>query len=282
MNSVEKENHVMVEVVETPCWRERIETIPSQVDAIHLPEIDDVTIEQDHEWCEVVLGEKRRRIRLHDYGQIFNIPGLYERLFYGRLDCCSPSRVVGLLSDTLSDLEIDPGSLRVLDLGAGNGMVGDELRALGVKGVIGVDIIHEAKNAALRDRAGIYRDYVVADMTCLETVDEEKLRRYNCNCLSTVAALGFSDVPPAAFATALNMIETPGLLAFNIKEDFLKEKDSTGFTKLVRQLSRNEIIQIQAYRRYQHRLSMNGRPLYYVAMVAKKLEDVPPQLVDSL
>jgi hypothetical protein len=159
-------------------------------------------------------------------------------------------------------------------------MVGDELRSLGVNEIVGVDIISEAKKAALRDRPGVYQDYLVADMTKLQPSVEERLRREQCNCLITVAALGFSDVPPAAFAKALNLIETPGLLALNIKEDFLREKDSTGFTKLIRRLSREEILQIQAYRRYRHRLSMTGRPLYYVAMVAKKLEEVPRQLIE--
>ena len=263
-------------------WRERLEEIPCQVDAIHLPEVDNARIAQDQEWCEVLMGGHRRRIRFHDYGQIYDIPGLYERLFYDRLKCCSPTRVVGLLADVMSDLGIHPGSLKVLDLGAGNGMVGDELHSLGAKQIIGVDIIPEAKEAALRDRPGVYQDYLVADMTKLRPSDEETLSRRRCDCLTTVAALGFSDVPPLAFATALSMIETPGLLAFNIKEDFLKEKDSTGFTRLIRQLSREEILQIQAYRRYRHRLSMTGRPLYYVAMVAKKLQEVPPQLIRSL
>jgi predicted TPR repeat methyltransferase len=245
-----------------------------------MPEEGNARISQDREWCEVVVGSHRRRIRFHDYGQIYNIPGLYERLFYDRLKCCSPTRVVRLLTDVVSDLGIHPGSLKVLDLGAGNGMVGDELRSAGVNEIIGLDIIPEAKKAALRDRPGVYQDYLVADMTNMRPSDEETLRRQRCNCLSTVAALGFSDVPPAAFAAALSMIETPGLLAFNIKEDFLREEDSTGFTKLIRRLSREEILQIQAYRRYRHRLSMTGRPLYYVAMVARKLEEVPPRLLE--
>jgi hypothetical protein len=272
----------MVEPISTPCWRERLEEMPCCVDEIHLPEAKDVRISQDKEWCEVVLGRNRHRIRFHDYGRIYDIQGLYERLYYDRLGCCSPFRVVRLMAGVLSDLETDPGSLRVLDLGAGNGMVGDELRSLGAKKIIGFDIIPEAKQATRRDRPGVYQDYVVADMTELQPSEEESLRRQRLNCLSTVAALGFSDVPPAAFATALSLIETPGLVAFNIKEDFLRERDSTGFMKLIRQLSREEVLQIQAYRRYRHRFSMTGRPLYYVAMVAKKLEDVPPRLIEPL
>jgi hypothetical protein len=272
----------MIEPIAEPRWRERLETIPCAVDAIYLPQIENGRISQDQEWCEVRVHGDRRQIRFHDYGRLYEIPGLYERVYYDRLKCCSPSRVVRLMADVLSDLGIDPGLLRVLDLGAGNGMVGDELRSLGVKKIIGFDIISEAKKATLRDRPGVYQDYVVADMTGLRPSEEETLRRQRLNCLSTVAALGFSDVPPAGFATALSLIETPGLVAFNIKEDFLTENDSTGFTKLIRRLTREQILQIQAYRRYRHRISMTGQPLYYVAMVARKLEELPPQLTEYL
>ena len=95
-----------------------------------------------------------------------------------------------------------------------------------------------------------------------------------------MATLGFGDIPPEAFATALSLIGTPGWLAFNIKEDFLYERDDSGFAKMVRALHRLDVIRIEAYRRYRHRLAVDGRPLYYVAMVASKREPMPP--LDSL
>jgi hypothetical protein len=262
-----------------PRWRERIAEIPCNVDAIHLPQ-NTGGLSQDKEWCEVVSDGNRRRIRFHDYGKIFDIPGLYERLFYERLKCCSPSRVVRLLADVASEQRGGLKSLRALDLGAGNGMVGDELYARGVRQIVGIDIIPEARDATLRDRPGIYLDYLVTDMTDLPASDEDKLRRARCNCLLTVAALGFADIPPMAFIKGLTLIETPGLVAFNIKEDFLREEDGTGFSRLIRRLSRDEVIQIQAYRRYRHRLSMTGAPLYYVAMVVRKLKEPVGELTE--
>lgn len=82
-------------------------------------------------------------------------------------------------------------------------------------------------------------------------------------------------MPPTAFAKALDLIESPGWLAFNIKEAFLDESDTTGFDKAIRSLCREHVIQIQAYRRYRHRVSITGEPLYYVAVIAKKLRDLP-------
>jgi predicted TPR repeat methyltransferase len=261
-----------------PKWRESYRQIDSQVEALRLPSVQQRRVSQDAEWCEVVVSGETRRIRFHDYDEVFKIPGLYEELFYRQLECCSPFRVANLIEDLLADYGQAPSDLRLLDIGAGNGMVGEELRARGVETIVGVDIIPEAKEATYRDRPEVYNDYFVTDLTDVPEQDEEELRKHDFNCMTTVAALGFGDIPPAAFLKALDLIDTPGWVAFNIKEDFLHEEDNSGFSRLVRLLSRERIIQIQAYRRYQHRLSIAGEPLHYVGMVARKLCDVPDHL----
>jgi hypothetical protein len=160
-------------------------------------------------------------------------------------------------------------------------MVGDELRHRGVRKIVGIDIITAAKEAAQRDRPKVYEDYRVADLTELPKRDEEAIKQRRLNCLTTVAALGYGDIPPAAFLKALHLIATPAWLAFNIKEDFLREEDNSGFSRLMRQLIREGYIQPQCYRRYRHRLSIRGKPLYYIAMIAKKLKMVPASLLTS-
>lgn len=50
-------------------------------------------------------------------------------------------------------------------MGAGNGIVAEELVNLGLDDVIGVDIIEEAKQAAFRDRPEVYSDYIFDDLT---------------------------------------------------------------------------------------------------------------------
>ena len=262
-------------------WRNRVEDIDNDVEGIHLPRsVDDV--DQNEEWCEVVVRGERRRVRFHDYADIFQVPGLYEELFYNDLECCSPSYISRLLDSVVAEYEEDLEQFRVLDVGAGNGMVGDELQDLGVQSIVGVDIIPEAKEAANRDRPDVYEEYLVTDLTDLPEAEEERLRRTNANCLTTVAALGFGDIPPLAFAKALDLIETPGWLAFNLKEDFLRERDTSGFSRLIRRLNRDGFIQTLCYRRYQHRVSMTREPLFYVAVIARKLKDVDIELMESL
>ena len=261
-----------------PRWVSRVEETASQVEEIRLPSVDGLS--QDREWCEAVMNGRTHRFRFHNYGELYKVPGLYEKLFYESLKCCSPSRVVHLLDEVIRDSEEDPEELRVLDVGAGNGMVGDELTAMGAERIVGIDIVQEARDAADRDRPGVYGDYLVTDLTDLPEHEEEGLRNEDLNCLTTVAALGFGDIPPKAFAKALDVIAVPGWLPFNIKEDFLRERDRTGFCKLIRQLCREEVIQIQAYRRYRHRLSVAGTPLHYVAVVARKLRDLPDDIAE--
>lgn len=234
-------------------------------------------MDQDEAWCEVLLDGEWHRFRFHDYDEIYQHPGLYETLFYRTLRCNSPVKVVGLLDDLLNEYRQQRDPLKAFDVGAGNGMVGEALQSAGIRDILGLDIIPEAKSAAERDRPWVYNDYQVADLTALPERVEESIRKRKCNLLTTVAALGFGDIPDLAFLKALDLVETPAWLAFNIKEDFLDNEEADGFAGLINRLKRDKIIRIEATRRYRHRISYRGEPLYYVAVVASKLNDVPGQ-----
>lgn len=254
-----------------------LETTPAEDRnfVIRLPQ-SRAELDQDEEFFDVEIDGQTRRIRFHDYHEIFEIPGLYEHLFYKRLRCASPRVVRELLAAELDRDGVDSSSLRVLDVGAGNGMMGDELADLGVGYLVGVDIIPEAAMATERDRPGVYDKYHVVDLTDLDDAQRAEFAAHRLNCLLLVAALGFGDIPTAAFAAAHNVLETPAWLAFNIKEDFLdREDDDTGFARLIRRMLSEGIIERRSERRYQHRLSVAGDPLHYLAIVAVKRADVP-------
>lgn len=248
---------------------------------VHFPTVDGERPSQDHEWCEVDLDGERRRIRFHDYAEIFDVPGLYELIFHERLQCESPHAVVGLLAQELRTARVDTAGLRALDVGAGNGMVGEELTAAGVGCIVGVDIIPEAAEAATRDRPGVYEDYVVCDLTDLDGGDRDRLEDEPFACMTTVAALGFDDIPPRAFAQAFNLVQDGGWIAFNIKEDFFDGDDQTGFRRLIARMVEDGLIEERARRRYRHRLSVGGEPLRYVAMVGVKQGTVPEAWVPN-
>ncbi|HUU20829.1 MAG TPA: class I SAM-dependent methyltransferase [Sedimentisphaerales bacterium] len=259
---------------------EKIRCIKSGIEEVRFPDKHG-HVNQDEEWCEIITKKERRRIRFHDYHKIFQVPGLYEEIFHGRLDCQSPFRVVRLLDDVVAESEIEIRDLKVLEIGAGNGIVGETLRAYGVRSIVGIDILDEAKHAVERDRPDTYDNYFIVDFTDVPERQEEQFRSRKFNCLVTVAALGFGDIPPDAFAKALDLIEINGWLAFNIKEDFVYQADRSGFAQLIDDLNRKQIIQTQAYRRYRHRYSITGAPLYYVAFVSRKLREVPDEILQD-
>jgi hypothetical protein len=240
---------------------------------IHLPPAPSAgTLDQDEEWCEIETADgRRRRIRFHDYAEIFSVPGLYEALFAHRLDCDSPAVVTGLLRDELAQDGIDPGALTVMDFGAGNGMVGEELAASGIGTIVGVDLLDEARRAAERDRPGVYDEYLAADFTALEPRVRDRLRAREFDCLTCVAALGFGDVPPEAFLAAFDLVRRNGLVAFNLRERFLEERD--GFGGLIARMFAEGVLSERKRVRYRHRLSITGEPLHYLAFVAAKHED---------
>lgn len=247
---------------------------------IVLPDVEGA--DQDEEWCEVAVnGGRWRRIRFHDYHEIYSVPGLYERLFYEELECESPRTVRELLEQALEDRGTDPEGLRVLDLGAGNGMVAEELADLGAGTLVGVDIIPEAAEAANRDRPGLYDDYHVVDLTRTPPAVRRALVDADLNCMASVAALGFGDIPPRAFAEACNFITNPGWVAFNIKEDFLDDEDPSGFNLLIQWMLDEGAFRPLVERRYRHRNSIQGDPLHYVAIVAEKRDDIPSEWVDK-
>jgi len=249
---------------------------------IQFPALNTNSLQQDEVTFYVVDGGQKLELRCHDYDKIYTHPGLYEQIFYDRLQCASPEKVGALLKNALDINQQNFSELRVLDLGAGNGMMGEILKSYGVARLLGVDIIAEAKEACLRDRPGIYDDYYISDFTSLSPESIREISAWSVDCLTSVAALGFGDIPPEAFFRALQFVAVGGWVAFNIKETFLRKSDSSGFSRFIRNLVFSDYLDIHHLERYRHRLSMEGTPLYYFALVARKREEIPPDYLQAI
>ncbi|MFP5073160.1 class I SAM-dependent DNA methyltransferase [Pseudonocardia nantongensis] len=226
--------------------------------------------EQDVEYCVVDTGTGWTEYRFHDYDRLYTIPGLYEKLFYDVLQCCSPAVVCDLLAEQLSAERVDPAGLRVLDVGAGNGIVAEELRERRIGKVVGVDIIPEARVAAERDRPGTYADYHVVDLTALDGDESASIASGGFDALTCVAALGFGDIPPEAFRVAFDMVAVDGFVAFTLRDDFLSDGDTSGFGGLVKSMLDSGELEQLGSTVYRHRLATTRDPLFYRAVVARK------------
>lgn len=233
---------------------------------------NELLLEQDEEWIIVHSEDHEKKIYLHDYARLFQTPGLYEEVIHKRLKCISPQVVCGLLKAELEKQEKGLIKLRILDLGAGNGIVGECLQEeIEFDALVGVDIISEAFKAALRDRPGIYDHYYLMDLNKPKAFEEIKLKAWNFNTLITVGALGFNDIPTRAFINAFNIVEDDAWIAFNIKEKFFSENDESGFKDMLNSIM-GDSLEVLRSKHYCHRLSLSGERLYYYAIVGKKVK----------
>lgn len=248
---------------------------------IRLPDAAEMNLDQDEEFCLLEIDGAERKIRFHDYDEVYSQPGLYEYLIYELLECRSPQVVCRLLGDQVHTSGQAPEKLRVLDLGAGNGIVGEELRKLGAQLVVGVDIIPEAASSAERDRPGVYDDYLVADIADPGAAERKRLVDHQFNALTCVGALGFGDLPPEAFGVAFNYVADGGWVAFTIKERFLTDADSSGFGRLINRCADEGILEVHTSERYQHRLNVNKEPIHYTAIIATKQRNIPVEFFDA-
>jgi len=248
---------------------------------IQFPPSNSEELAQDQVFFRLIEEGEPLRLRFHDYAEIYKRPGLYEELFYERLKCTSPRKVMDLLQRALHTVREPVNELRVLDLGAGNGIMGETLKEVGIARLVGADIIPEARDAAYRDRPAVYDDYYVADFQELDSKLLEELQEWNFDCLTCVAALGFGDIPPRAFFNAMKLIRSDGWLAFNIKQTFLDHDDQTGFSRLIRALIFSKYLDIYHLELYRHRLSMEGTQLFYYALVGRMTASIPEHFLEE-
>ncbi len=224
-------------------------------------------------WFAYGPPEDRRRLGFHDYAGIYAVPGLYERLFVQELGMCSHREVVGLYAEVLAAEGLDPAQQRVVDLGAGNGMGGEQLRAAGVGAVVGLDLEPEAERAAARDRPGTYDDYVVGDLGTLTEAELEPLRVIAPTALLALSAIGVGHVPPALLDRALDLVGPGALFAFAVTPALMPGSDDevglgTGYPAFLEELLERRAEEL-GRREYVHRRQADGTPHHAVALIGR-------------
>ena len=169
-------------------------------------------------------------------------------------------------------------------MAAGNGIVGAELRkqlgdALGVESLVGTDLLESARTATIRDRPGVYDDFVIADLARLDELEAIQLKENWFSVVTICAALGpgKDDLPLEAFDSAIGLLRMGGLLAFTVNERnnqpshparwrmFLEGIDKGGEThwKNMQEIEKQK---------YRHRKNVQGKWIEYTALIYQKIE----------
>jgi SAM-dependent methyltransferase len=205
------------------------------------------------------------RMRLHEYERVYAIPGLYEEVVQRRLECASPAKIAEAVVDAAAVAGQEASTLRVFDLGAGNGVVAEELARRGVGTFVGLDNIAEAREAAERDRPGLYAEYLVGDLGEHPRVPGA-IAEHALNCLVAVGALGMGHISAASFEAAWRRFPAGSWLGVTIPEE-LAEPGSSDFGDLLAAETSAGRLEVVARERYRHRLLMDGSEVFYVAIV---------------
>ena len=114
---------------------------------------------------EYVALSEHETVHLREYARVYAVPGLYEHVVQELLQCESPQVAAEGFMSAAASLGLEPGSMTVLDVGAGTGSVGELARRGGVAQVVGVEALSAERAACLRDRPGVYADYRVGDFS---------------------------------------------------------------------------------------------------------------------
>lgn len=209
-----------------------------------------------------------REVVLHDYATVYSVPGLYEEVVQRRLECASPATVADAVVEAGTSLGTAPGDLRAFDLGAGNGVVGEEMTARGVTVVVGADGIPEARDAAHRDRPGMYAHYLVGER--LDGAEVARLvREERLTALVAAGAVGEGHVPVDALGELWSAFPPGSVLALTLK-DGGPETGDHDVADVESMLAGFDDTTVVVRRRFRHRFSMAGAELYYLVLAAVK------------
>ena len=113
---------------------------------VRLPENIE-TLPINEEYFFITENGVERRLKLHEYAEVYRIPGLYNYLALEKLYYRSPEFMASLLSENLKNSGESVKDLKLLELGAGSGLFGEAVAKLGVKSIIGIDIVPEAAHS---------------------------------------------------------------------------------------------------------------------------------------
>ncbi len=222
--------------------------------------------EMGRELIQVQFDDGRtQELRLHDYQRLYALPGLYEQIVHDRLGCRSPGVIADMLATAADALGWERGQVRAFDVAAGNGVSGEALEAAGLHPVLGTDIVPSAREAALRDRPGLYDDYLTLDLLALSAEQGAAVAALRCNLLSCVVPVGDrpAQLPADALLAAARLLTADALIA-HMHDPGVEPVTAEWWDAGLGAGGGAELLQ---RRQYLHRRTVNGRPIEMAASV---------------
>lgn len=223
----------------------------------------------DERFTVELPGGRPKELRVHDYDKVYAIPGLYEAVVQDRLECASPQVLADALTAAVTAAGEALATLRVLDMGAGNGVVAESLRERGVGApFVGLDPEPAAAPAAERDRPGLYEEYFTATLEGISVA--EAVAEHGLTCLAGAGALGLGHVTRSEIESAWSAFPVGSWLAVTFSEDVLGPEGGElgAFVTALQEAQDTDVVRLE---RFRHRVTMSGEELFYFVLVARRL-----------
>lgn len=116
------------------------------------------------------------------------------------------------------NLSSDPSKLRVLDAGAGTGIVGKVLQNLGYTNVDALDISQKMLDEA--KKLNVYKEFICAPLSA-EPIAEIATNQYDG--LICIGTLTVGHVKPVALDEILRIVKPGGIIGFTLRRDIYEE-----------------------------------------------------------
>ncbi len=243
----------------------------------YIPELYDIryqkpeTAKQSDEYFSAEVNGERQLFNIHDYATLYRIPWLYDIALYHTLQCRTPTEMSDVLRTVWTQDNVVPEDLRVLELGAGSGAFGYELRnTLNVGRLDAIDICPEASIAAGRDRSGLYDAYFVDDLTKLRPETEAAFDAAQYNVVAVASATGWGNhIPIAGFQKGFDVLCSEGWFVFHVKPGD-PDPECIELCAWIDDLIASGKLH-QSYRgSHFHRKSSNGTEISYDVVIGRK------------
>lgn len=235
---------------------------------ISFPEVSGLS--QGEEYFYATIDGKRHKIQLHDYESIYQHPFLYEAVLCDFLKYGTPQEIIKALKQVTISEKIQPEEMNVLEIGAGSGVFGEHLANFGVGKLTGLDIEPAAKEAAFRDRPGLYHDYVVLDLINLTPAQSEMLLERQFNCVAVAAATGWGNhIPVAGFQSAFDHLMPNGLFIYHVKRD-KDDLECVELAQWIDNLIAKKALDCKFHDACYHRQTIEGFDIYYDVIIGIK------------
>jgi len=142
------------------------------------------------------------------------------------------------------------------------------VRADGISTIVGLDALDAARTACLRDRSGIYADYLIGDLASPAPELLTNLERHRPTALISAGALGGTHGSGATLINALALLPTGSPVVFTIDERWTQSDGPGGFRTVVSDLLASRRLQLLSRSRFRHRVSTSGTSIYYELVAA--------------